>query len=193
MAQGGTGLQKAVIEFIFHEKQDGGGNFGQPNAWTSEAASSRLNGQRDQASGTAGGKQNVHALDVQYNPATIRYSAYAHEGSSSLWEKGGGGDCAMIPSTSSINMSFDLVFHSRNSSDNAVGERMDLVARTLRAESGHMVRFSWANMRIEGKLVSFSGEYDMFDRTGKPISGHMSLTILVEQAMKEEKVLDNMD
>ena len=47
---------------------------------------------------------------------------------------------------------------------------------------------------MSGKLVGFSGEYDLFDAMGRPVSGHMQLTIRTETTVKQiERTLDRLD
>lgn len=135
-----------------------------------------------------GGKQDAGRADedikngiitVQYNPASIQYSAgiSEHTDVKSDIEEGRTVQITTITSESTIDMSFTLVFHQKTPKDSSVREQMELVMDMVCNSPTKWVDFSWADIHMEGKLVSFSGAYDMFDHAGNPISGHMDLTI----------------
>lgn len=150
-----------------------------------------LKGKADIKTDPYSDKLREGVLEVQYNPATIRYNASASEQEEQDIQNA---QINTIVSTSTVNMSFDLVFHSRYAKDKSVREQMDLVMNVLCSSPTREVKFSWAKMYFTGKLVSFSGEYDMFDSDGMPVSGHMSLTIQSqEKTVKERKVLEKAD
>lgn len=118
-------------------------------------------------------------ITVQYNPASIQYSAgiSEHTDVKSDIEEGRTVQITTITSESTIDMSFTLVFHQKTPKDSSVREQMELVMDMVCNSPTKWVDFSWADIHMEGKLVSFSGAYDMFDRAGNPLSGHMDLTI----------------
>ena len=73
-------------------------------------------------------------------------------------------------------------------------EQMDLLFNMIRRSPEKQIEFLWSNIYVQGRLVSFSGVYDMFDSTGRHISGHMDITI--ETSTKVErtsKTLQNLD
>lgn len=137
--------------------------------------------------GAMTGSSDLNGITVQYNPASIKYRAGAEEGGNVKYENQGNNSCQIttVSGESTVNMSFTLVFHSRYSGDLLVREQMERILDMIRKSATKQVEFSWANIQIEGRLVSFSGEYDMFDVSGMPISGHMDMTI--ETSKKPER------
>lgn len=147
--------------------------------------------QQSALDGPQSGKLKESILEVQYNPASIKYSASTSEQEKTDKKKPGQ---KMIVSTSRVDMSFDLVFHSTYTGDQSVREQMDLVMNVLCSSPTRQARFTWSDTQFCGKLVSFSGEYDMFDASGTPVSGHMSITLQSESKISwEKKALDNAD
>ncbi|MFG6367624.1 MAG: hypothetical protein K1W16_04240 [Lachnospiraceae bacterium] len=130
---------------------------------------------------------NGAEITVQYNPATIKYRASVTENNNIKYENQGDKSYQIASATgeNSVEMSFTLVFHSRFSGDTSVQEQMECIFEMIRQSPTRHVEFQWAKIHMEGRLVSFSGEYDMFDTAGIPISGHMDMTI--ENATKVEK------
>lgn len=123
---------------------------------------------------------------VQYNPASIKYRAVTSTRETAKPDVGT--DTKMvtsIPGNNTVDMSFDLVFHSTGDGDESVREQMELVMNMIYDSPTRNVKFAWGNLLIEGKLTSFSGEYDMFDATGRPVSGRMSLTVRTETPEKQ--------
>lgn len=138
--------------------------------------------------GTGGAAhQDKREITVQYNPTSIKYHAGMSESSKVKYEKNGKNNHKITPITGegTVNMSFTLVFHSRFAGDSSVQDQIEMILDMIRNSPAKQVEFSWANIHIEGRLVSFSGEYDMFDRSGMPVSGHMDMT--VETSAKVEK------
>lgn len=131
--------------------------------------------------------QDSAEITVQYNPATIKYHASVTESSNIKYENQGDANYQIVPVTgeNSIDMSFTLVFHSRFSGDTSVREQIERILDMIRQSPTRQVEFRWGKIHMEGRLVSFSGEYDMFDTSGIPVSGHMDMTI--ERATKLEK------
>ncbi|MDE7323230.1 MAG: hypothetical protein K2N73_11030 [Lachnospiraceae bacterium] len=135
-------------------------------------------------------------IRVQYNPASIKYRVGTSENTDvkNDMEVGENVQITTITSESTIDMSFSLVFHRRSPMDQSVRDQMELIMDMICNSPTKRVDFSWSDIHMEGKLVSFSGEYDMFDSTGNPISGHMDLTI--EASAKAEgtsKILSQLE
>lgn len=135
-------------------------------------------------------------IEVQYNPASLKYRAGISDdkGIKNDMEGGQNVQITTITSESSVDMSFTLVFHRQSPKDCAVRQQMDQMIDMIRNSPTKWIDFSWSDIHMEGKLVSFSGTYDMFDNTGEPVSGHMDLTI--EASMKSEradKIIDNLE
>lgn len=125
-------------------------------------------------------------ITVQYNPASIKYRAATSSRETAKPDVGTNTKMVTsIPGKYTVDMSFDLVFHSTGDGDESVREQMELVMNMIYDSPTRNVKFAWGNLLIEGKLTSFSGEYDMFDATGRPISGRMSLTVRTETPEKQ--------
>ena len=157
-----------------------------------EAARKILNhGSTDMAFG-----QEKCEIVVQYNPASIKYRAGISQNRSIKYERQNKEvyKITAITGESTADISFTLVFHSRFEGDPSVQEQMDLLFNMIRRSPEKQIEFLWSNIYVQGRLVSFSGVYDMFDSTGGPISGHMDITI--ETSTKVErtsKTLQNLD
>lgn len=132
---------------------------------------------------------------VQYNPASIRY--HARTSTQKTAQPDVGTDTQMVTTItgkSTVDMSFQLVFHNVDDTDESVREQMELVMNMLYDSPTKKVTFAWGKIEMTGKLVGFSGEYDMFDAMGRPISGHMQLTIRTETTVKQvERTLNKLD
>jgi hypothetical protein len=124
-------------------------------------------------------------ITVQYNPASIRYSASVTsdidpkiEESIKDASKSMKRMVTMCTGAGEIDFSFTLVFHRRFEGDQSVKQQMELILNMLYSRRcTKEVTFSWANMVATGRLISFSGKYDMFETTGNPMSGSMDITI----------------
>jgi hypothetical protein len=119
-------------------------------------------------------------IEVQYNPASIKYSGSISDNSKSQkTETGSTEDRTLtnVSPASNIDMSFTLVFHSRFTTDQSVREQMELVIGMLYSSPIKDVVFCWSNMMAYGTVTSFNGKYDMFDLSGNPISGKMDITM----------------
>lgn len=133
-------------------------------------------------------------ITVQYNPASIRYHASTSTRKTAEPDVGASTEMVTtITGKSTVDMSFQLVFHSMDDKDESVREQMELVMNMIYESPTRKVKFAWGKIEMEGKLVSFSGEYDMFDALGRPTSGNMQLTIRTEMTVKQvERTLDKL-
>lgn len=145
--------------------------------------------------GTVAASVEDGVLTVQYNPASIKYHAATSTQKTDSQDVGAATETIVsIPRISTVDMSFELVFHSMDNTDESVREQMELVMGMIYDSPTKMVRFAWGKLETEGKLISFSGEYDMFDESGRPVSGHMNLTIRTNMQVKQvERTLDKLD
>lgn len=129
---------------------------------------------------------NDGMIMVQYNPASIKYRAATPSQNTSSQDVGADTENIMsIPRASTADMSFSLVFHQAGDADESVREQMELVMNMIYDSPTKKVKFAWGKIEATGKLVSFSGEYDMFDEIGRPISGHMDITIRTQISVKQ--------
>lgn len=200
-------IQKAILEIdqssgVRQGASAGGGRFQAGNNVLATAAEqlrkSAAGGSR--GTGSSGAVQNKALVNdgmiaVQYNPATIRY--HAATSTQKTAQPDVGADTEMVTTitrTSTVDVSFELVFHSADEGDGSVREQMELVMNMLYESPTKRVRFAWGKIELAGKLVGFSGEYDMFDDLGRPISGHMQLTIRMETTVKQvERTLNRLE
>jgi hypothetical protein len=124
-------------------------------------------------------------IQVQYNPSSIRYSARSSGDIPPKYEKtyksANSSQQRLLKSlvgSGEIDFSFTLVFHRKYVGDQSVRQQMELILNMLYSRtSTKEVTFVWANMVATGRLISFSGKYDMFETTGNPMSGSMDMTI----------------
>ncbi len=134
-------------------------------------------------------------ISVQYNPASIRCHASTSTEKTAQPDVGTNSEMVTtITGKSTVDVSFQLVFHNVDDTDESVREQMELVMNMLYDSPTKKVRFAWGKIEMSGKLVGFSGEYDLFDAMGRPVSGHMQLTIRTETTVKQiERTLDRLD
>jgi hypothetical protein len=134
-------------------------------------------------------------IQVQYNPSSIKYSGNASYDSAPPKTETTGDSShvvSTVTSANAINMSFTLVFHSKYTTDQSVKKQMELIMNMIYDSPTKEITFSWGNMQANGKLVSFSGKYDMFDMTGNPTSGRMDMTMRLNIDDKEtEKMIED--
>lgn len=128
---------------------------------------------------------NANSIVVQYNPKSIQYSASAQDTQTSA-AAGTGGPNA-ITAGCSITMSIELLFFNQGSEDDSVRTQMDKLLTLMSASKDRQVRFSWSAMVIEGAVTSFSSSYDMFDKTGKPISAKVNMSIRCHLGVEDKQ------
>lgn len=134
-------------------------------------------------------------ISVQYNPASIRYHASTSTQKTAQPDVGTSTETVTtITGKSTVDVSFQLVFHNVDDTDESVREQMELVMNMIYDSPTKRVTFAWGEIEMNGKLVGFSGEYDMFDATGRPVSGHMQLIIRTETTVTQiERTLNRLD
>lgn len=196
-------IQKAILQIDcskgIKKSSSAGGRFQkQDNVLT--AAADRLKQSASAVSQTGGEQSRAVIRDdgtvtVQYNPASIKYRAITSGQKTAEPEVGTNTKMVTsITGKSMVEMSFELVFHSTGDDDESVREQMELVMNMIYDSPTKKIKFAWGKLVTEGKLTGFSGEYDMFDALGRPVSGHMSLTIRTVTPPKQvDKTLDGMD
>lgn len=198
-------VQKAILEIDcskgVQKNTSAGGRFYTQKSVTAVAAEMLRKSAASAVQPGDGGQNaalvNNGVIMVQYNPASIKYHARSSTNSKEE-EKPGDATRTIttISRTSTVDMSLELVFHSSNDTDESVREQMELIMDMIYDSPTKRVKFAWGKLQTEGKLTSFSGEYNMFDATGRPIGGRMSLTIRVEREKilkQTEKVIDKLD
>lgn len=188
--------RKAVLKIDCKQQNTGDTAAAKSAKQRQNLAAKRALEQGGAAAGGNAGSRDRDEIAVQYNPASIKYHASVTESDKVKYENQGNQDCQIttVSGESTVGISFSLLFHSRYSGDQSVREQMERILDMIRRSSTKQVEFAWSNIQIEGRLVSFSGEYDMFDPSGVPISGHMDMTI--ETSRKPEptdKTVDTLE
>ncbi|MDE6518533.1 MAG: hypothetical protein K2L18_11935 [Acetatifactor sp.] len=196
-------VQKAILQIDcskgVKKSSSADSRFRTPNSVTAAAADRLKQGASAASQQTDGAQSRASVRDgmitVQYNPASIKYRAATSTQKTA--EPDVGTDTRMvtsIPRKSTVDMSFELVFHSTGDGDDSVREQMELVMNMIYDSPTRNIKFAWGKLVIEGKLTGFSGEYNMFDASGRPISGRMSLTVRTETTAKQvDKTLNEID
>lgn len=209
-------LQKAILQIDQSKGVKGGSsseNRFQNRDGVTAAAARRLAQGAPGSAGQTGGVQGVSGrvgqtggmqgsaavsdgvITVQYNPASLKYRASTSTRGTA--EPDVGASTKLVTSIarkSTVDLSLELVFHSTGDQDESVREQMELVMNMIYDSPTKNVKFAWGTLAIEGKLTSFSGEYDMFDPLGRPVSGRMSLTIRTETTLKQvDKAIDEIE
>lgn len=179
-------FRKAVLKIDCKEQSTGDTTAAKSAGQQQNLAARRALEQGGAAAGGNAGNRDMGEIAVQYNPASIKYRASVTESGRVKYENQGTRNCQItsVSGESTVNISFSLLFHSRYSGDQSVREQMERIMDMIRRSSTKQVEFAWSNIQIAGRLVSFSGEYDMFDSLGVPISGHMDMSI--ETSVKPE-------
>lgn len=199
-------IQKAILQIDCSKgvrQNDSAGSRFQRQNNVLAAAKGRLKGgaastgKRAQPPDTARNRASIRdgVISVQYNPASIRCHAGTSTEKTAQLDVGSSTEMVTtITGKSTVDVSFELVFHSVNDTDETVRDQMELVMNMLYDSPTKKVTFTWGKIEMSGKLVGFSGEYDMFDAVGRPISGHMQLTVRTETSVKQiERTLDRLD
>ncbi len=149
-------------------------------------------------------KHNYIALEVQYNPSSLRLSTSA--GMQTKY----GDDAAdltvqSVPAPAATDLSFELLFDDVSSQDafmlegnaitnasfgNAyqaiksakvgkysVQRQMDGLLAMLSLDSARNVIFFWSDMSFRGEVTAVSVTYTMFNKYGYPVRGKVGMTI----------------
>ncbi|MCM1257764.1 MAG: hypothetical protein NC307_07905 [Roseburia sp.] len=132
-------------------------------------------GQALKEGASGGGGTGEKTFVVQYNPTSLKF-----QGNAPQTDETQGAQGTQIPGTGSVSMSVDLVFHAIAPGDSSAFHKVETMLHTIQASAAKRVKFCWGKMIVEGELTGFSGNYDMFDSTGMPISGSVSLSIRVK-------------
>lgn len=193
-------IQKAILQIDcskgVNKSASSGGRFQAGSSVTAAAADRLRQGMSASPQRTGMAQSGTGVRDgtviVQYNPASIKYRASTPGRKTEEREEGTQTKMVTsIPRQSTLEMSFDLVFHSTGEGDESVREQMELVMNMIYDSPTRGVRFAWGELVAEGKLIGFSGEYDMFDASGRPVSGRMSLTVRIVPPYKQvDKSID---
>lgn len=122
-----------------------------------------------------GGGTGEKTFVVQYNPTSLKFQGNAPQTDEIQGDQG-----TQIPGTGAVSMSVDLVFHAIAPGDSSAFHTVETMMHTIQTSTTKRVKFCWGKMIVEGELTGFTGNYDMFDSTGTPISGFVSLNIRVK-------------
>lgn len=130
-----------------------------------------------------GTKQRV---SVQYNPASVSFSAYARD--TELKDKENGEDSAestrQNTNTACTCMNIDLIFDDANNLENIFA-----FINLLNCSNNRQVTFYWSEFCFQGELTGVNTEFTMFNIMGNPVRGKVSLSI--QQDYSDEGVSKN--
>lgn len=125
-------------------------------------------------------------IKVQYNPQSIKFSGSAKRTENTAEEQKQ--NIKTVVAWGVVTMSVELVFHGVSQEDKFVSEQMKMLLTTMKKSETKKIKFYWADLMIEGKVISFSGEYNMFWPSGNPRSGKIELEIQAETEPKKISV-----
>ncbi len=115
-------------------------------------------------------------IEVQYNPSSIKYSGSTAD--QDFLKQHSGENISSESSDGTIRTSFTLMLDAVSPEDTSVQKKMELIMRFLQKSAKREVMFKWGEkLSVKGELISFSGSFDSFNKSGLPISGKMNITI----------------
>jgi hypothetical protein len=130
-------------------------------------------------------------IRVQYNPTSLRFRGNTKKESDRKGVEAQQQNITTIPAWGILTMSVDLELAASSFLDTSVADGMNALLAMMQKSPEKEVIFSWANMSVEGKVTSFSGEYTSFYPSGLPKSGKVSLSI--ETQGEPKKVQDKIE
>ncbi len=176
---GETGLTKAVITLYGIDKE---GECSDAKEAKPQISGKDINNITREILNPSQGKQigkgteKKTEIEVQYNPASIKYSGSTTD--KDFLKQHSRESIISAPPDGTIRTSFTLILEAVSNEDTSVQEKMELVMRFLQKSSKRKVMFKWGKLlSAEGELISFSGSFDRFNKKGLPLSGKMNITI----------------
>lgn len=120
-------------------------------------------------------------LRMQFNPSSLKFSG------STNYSMGKYEDPSInqIPSKGKIEFSCEFVICEDTLSSETVPERMEFLLKYLMFTPYKKVKFSWGKLAVTGKISALNSSYSMFDKTGKPVLGKISMTMNTDLETKE--------
>ncbi|WP_122642533.1 CIS tube protein [Luxibacter massiliensis] len=136
-------------------------------------AALRMSGLQSQAKVPTGMGGGIHACEVQYNPVSLKLKTQGGRVKAENPQAAGQPDSAVqAVCTGNTTLSFELYVDGTRTLDT-----IKAMLGMLSSEEKRQVLFAWGNNVFAGEISQMSGSYTMFDHTGQPIQGKISMTI----------------
>lgn len=120
-------------------------------------------------------------LKMQFNPSSLKFSGSASNSMSQYDDP----QINQIPSKGKIDFSCDFVIYEDTLSSETVAERMEFLLKYVMFTPYKKVKFTWGKLVVTGKISSLNSSYEMFDKTGAPVMGKISMTMKTDLDTKE--------
>ena len=130
-------------------------------------------------------------IQVQYNPNTLSIQGSMDKRTNTAENQNR--KITTITFVGIVKLTVELLFHAISEIDTSVMDQMTMLLTLMQKTPLKKVRFSWGNMQVTGRIISFQGSYDMFYPSGLPAAGKITLTIQSESEPKKiEKKIEGM-
>lgn len=120
-------------------------------------------------------------LKMQFNPSSLKFSGSASNSMGQYDDP----QINQIPSKGKIDFSCDFVIYEDSLSSESVAERMEFLLKHVMFTPYKKVKFTWGKLAVTGKISSLNSSYEMFDKTGAPVMGKISMTMKTDLDTKE--------
>lgn len=120
-------------------------------------------------------------LKMQFNPSSLKFSGSASNSMGQYDDP----QINQIPSKGKIDFSCDFVIYEDSLSSESVAERMEFLLKHVMFTPYKKVKFTWGKLVVTGKISSLNSSYEMFDKTGAPVMGKISMTMKTDLDTKE--------
>ena len=171
-------MDKAILAVIFDkEKEEAADMLNKASARLAEGTSG------NDSSASKARKENLKVFEVMYNPTSLKLST---EGGRVQYENvqypGNSEPNIQSVQAEDTSLSFELIIDG-----DKTRKTINALMGMLSSERNRQVLFLWGSMCFPGEVVSLNSSYNMFDLTGKPIRGKVSLTIRQSGNSKEQQ------
>ena len=120
-------------------------------------------------------------LKMQFNPSSLKFSGSASNSMGQYDDP----QINQIPSKGKIDFSCDFVIYEDSLSSESVAERMEFLLKHVMFTPYKKVKFTWGKLVVTGKISSLNSSYEMFDKTGAPVMGKISMSMKTDLDTKE--------
>lgn len=164
-------MDKAILAVVFQkEKKEAAGIL-------SRAASSLSGKKADQSQSTFGRAKKAGAglqiFEVQFNPTTLKYSTQSGRiGRENPPTPGRPEPDIQAAGQEDTTLSFELLIDGPDTR-----RTVNAMMGMLSSEQNRQVLFAWGTTCFPGKVEQMSAGYTMFDKSGMPVRGRVSMTI----------------
>lgn len=141
---------------------------------------------KDVVTGKNGKGVEEGVLLMQFNPSSLKFNGSTTNSMGKYEDP----QINQIPSKGKIDFCCDFVIYEDFSSQESVAERMELLLKHVMFTPYKKIKFTWGKMVVTGKITSLSSSYEMFDKTGAPVMGKITMTMKTDLDTKEiEKMI----